>query len=840
MSQLELNTDAGHVERVTYFADVILPVPIPRSFTYRVPFDLSDQADVGFRVIVQFGRKKILTGIIEKIHQQPPHGYQAKSILDVLDDVPQVNHFQLQLFHWMADYYMATIGEVYNVAVPSGLKLSSESKIQLHPAFDYNFTEFDFSEKEEKLLIALRNNKVLTYSDVAGILEIKSYHLVIRSLLAKEAILIFEEIKEKYTPKKEKYIRLSDDWLSDNAALEYLLDSLEHNPKQQDVVLAYLREVPVFKEKTKNTGGLNKKALLKRDISPSSLRTLEKKGIFEEFETIVPRFETNSYQQTTQIELSEIQLMARDTILDQFELKDAVLFQGITGSGKTEIYINLIQEVLHSGQQVLYLVPEIALTTQIVTRLRKVFGDSLGVYHSKFSDNERVEVWKGVISGRYAFVIGVRSAVFLPFDNLGLIVVDEEHELSYKQFDPAPRYHARDTAMVLARIHHAKVLLGSATPSIESMYLAKEGKYGLVSLDQRYGNAGLPEVLFADIQRERKQKINKGDFTTVLLERIGSTLSEKRQVIVFQNRRGYSPYITCDECAWIPKCNDCAVSLTYHMFSNQLRCHYCGHHEKLPAVCPVCGSTRLRTVGFGTEKLEEDLKLHFPEARIQRMDLDTTRRKYSYQKIISEFEQGDIDILVGTQMVSKGLDFERVDLVGIFDIDRMLHFPDFRSFERTFQLSVQVSGRAGRKNQEGLVVIQTANLKQPILSLIASNAFESFYEQEVREREKFHYPPFYRLLKIILKNKQKEGLQVFAERLGQILKKSLGEKMVLGPHEPVIAKIRGKYILEILVKIKRDQGNLPSIKKTILMTVREMSGLTKNKGTYVTYDVDPY
>ena len=779
MSQLELNSPPDHEEKATYFADVILPVPIPRAFTYRVPFALSRQIGIGYRVIVQFGKKKVLTGIVEKVHESAPERFQAKYILDVLDDVPQVNPLQIRFFHWVADYYMATIGEVYNVGVPSGLKLSSESKIQLNPSFDPEQMDDGFSGKETKLLLVLKNNKVLTYSEVAEILEIKAYHKIVHDLLEKEAILIFEEVKEKYTPQKEKFIRLNERFVSDNKHLENLLNDLERSPKQQQVVMAYLQEVPVFKEKARNIQGLGKKDLATKSISASSLRTLVKNDVFEEFEIVVPRFPFHDGQALAEIELNEIQEKTRDSILLQFEKKDTVLLHGITGSGKTEIYINLIQEVLRSGQQVLYLVPEIALTTQIVSRLRKVFGDALGVYHSKFSDNERVEVWKGILTGRYDFVIGVRSSIFLPFDNLGLIVVDEEHELSYKQFDPAPRYHARDAALVLARIHQAKVLLGSATPSMESTFLASEDRYGLVTLDQRFGNTGLPQMVFADLARERKQKIAKGDFTTVLLDKIAGTLAVNRQAIIFQNRRGYSPYITCEECAWIPKCHDCDVSLTYHLFSNQLRCHYCGHREKLPSVCPSCGSTRLRTVGFGTEKLEEDLKLHFPEARIQRMDLDTTRRKYSYQKIISAFEQGDIDILVGTQMVSKGLDFDRVDLVGIFDIDRMLHFPDFRALERTFQMAVQVSGRAGRKYQEGEVVVQTSNLKQPILRLIAQNDFASFYQQELEERRKFHYPPYYRLLKIILKNRNNQELQPYAAQLGKLLKDKFDDKMVL-------------------------------------------------------------
>ncbi|MCK5370820.1 MAG: primosomal protein N', partial [Cyclobacteriaceae bacterium] len=472
----------------------------------------------------------------------------------------------------------------------------------------------------------LERDKVITYGEAAQILQIKSYLKIIKSLIAKETILIFEEVKEKYTPKKETYIKLTQHWIKEGFLKELIVE-LEKKPKQLDVLLAYLNLVPVFKDKELNEKGATKKELLSGSISKSSLNTLEKNKVFESFRVVIPRFSIPSGEEEYTIKLTEKQQTAKTEILDRFEGKQTVLLRGITGSGKTEIYIDLIHDVLEQGEQVLYLLPEIALTTQIVARLQRVFGNQMGVYHSKYSDNERVEVWKGLISGRFSLIIGVRSSIFLPFDNLGLVIVDEEHEFSYKQYDPAPRYHARDAAQVLAQIHSAKVLMGTATPSFESFYLAKEGKYGYVGLDERYGVAELPKIIFADLALERKQKTIKGDFTSVLADKIAQSLSRNEQVIVFQNRRGYSPYISCEECAWIPKCNNCAVSLTFHMYYNQLRCHYCGHHERLPVTCPACGSTRLKTMGFGTEKLEEDLKLLFPEARIQRMDLDTTRRK---------------------------------------------------------------------------------------------------------------------------------------------------------------------------------------------------------------------
>jgi len=839
LGALELNTSGDHKERITLFADVLLPVPITNLFTYRVPFELNDVIGIGYRVIVQFGKRKIITGIVAKIHENPPEVYQAKYIIDLLDDQPIMNKHQLNLYEWMADYYMATMGEVLNVGMPSGLKLSSESKIQINPEFDFEQSIIRFSDQEHQILHVLERDKIITYGEAAQILQIKSYLKVIKSLIAKEAILIFEEVKEKYTPKKETYYKLTHHWLQ-KEYLEELMVELEKKPKQMDVLLAYLQEVPVFKNKELNINGILKKILLDKGVSESSLKTLEKNQVFEHFTKVIPRFILPDRDSGYVLKLTQQQKIVKSEILKSLEEKQTVLLHGITGSGKTEIYIDLIHDVLDQGEQVLYLLPEIALTTQIVSRLQKVFSDRMGVYHSKYSDNERVEVWKGLLSGKFPLIIGVRSSVFLPFDNLGLVIVDEEHEFSYKQYDPAPRYHARDVAQVLARIHSAKVLMGTATPSFESFYLAQEGKYGYVSLNERYGEAKLPKIIYADLTKERKQKIIKGDITSVLEEKIGQALRKNEQVIVFQNRRGYAPYISCEECAWIPKCNNCAVSLTFHMYYNQLRCHYCGHHERLPVTCPACGSTKLNTVGFGTEKLEEDLKLMFPEARIQRMDLDTTRRKFSYQKIINDFEQGDIDILVGTQMVSKGLDFDNVTLVGVFDVDRMLHFPDFRSFERTYQLAVQVSGRSGRNEKPGEVVIQTANLKQPILYYVSRQNFLEYYNHEILERHKYKYPPFYRLIRITLKHRESAIIHKAADLLANKIKIQINKNLVLGPHEPMISKIRNFYLMEILIKIPRTNSDLARVKGNLIEAANSLKQDKAFRQVFIVFDVDPY
>lgn len=838
MSQLELNSIADET-RTTYFADVVLPVPIPKMFTYRVPFELNDLLQVGSRVIVQFGSRKILTGVIGRIHEKPPEKYEAKYILELLDDEPVIHEQQISLMQWMADYYMCTIGEVLNVALPSGLKLSSESRVQLHPHFDFYESDVSFSEQETIVIESLEKNESLTYSEVSKLLNLKTVYSLIKSLVYKEAVIIFEEVKEKYKPKKEKRIRISPELAASEDSLEGLFKQIGNKEKQEEILLYYLQHIPVYNNPELNLKGLPKSDILQAGLSPSSIKTLVKNGFLEEFEIVISRFESYS-KDLKEITLSEKQMEAKSAIHEEFAQKDTVLLHGITGSGKTEIYINLIKEALDSGNQVLYLLPEIALTTQIVVRLQKVFGDKMGVYHSKFSDNERVEVWKGILSGRYQFVVGVRSSIFLPFDNLGLIIVDEEHESSYKQYDPAPRYNAKDVAQVIARQQHAKVLLGSATPSVESYHLAQTGKYGLIELSERFGEGELPRFEIADMVKERAKKTLKGEFSSTLINAITETLNNGEQVIIFQNRRGYSPYITCEQCGWIPKCSNCAVSLTYHQYRSEMRCHYCGYKEPMPSACEACGSTALKTIGFGTEKLEEDLSLLFPQAKIQRMDLDTTRRKHSYENIISDFESGHIDILVGTQMVSKGLDFDKVNLVGIVDIDRMLHFPDFRSFERTFYLSTQVSGRAGRRDKKGLVVIQTRNKDQKILRQIVDYRYDALFQDEIRERKEHRYPPFTRIIKLTIKNKDPKVAQTAAYKLGNLLKEQLGTSRILGPEEPVISKIRNEYLREIWIKLERNKIDLGKAKQIIQGLSLEVSNYKDLKGTRIVFDVDPY
>lgn len=822
--------------RSTFFAELLLPVPVPKLFTYRVPFDLNDKIQKGVRAIVPFGTRKILTGIIINIHEQPPKEYEAKYILELLDEEPVVNDLQLKLFNWIADYYICSAGEVMNAALPAGLKLSSESMVQLHPAFDEETTLFEFSQKEEMLLKHLKNEP-LPYSEISKLLNLKNLYSILKSLVSKEAVILYEEVKEKFKPKTEKRIRLTNAFTS-NEALEQVFELLAKKPKQEAIILKYLQNVHVLHDPKANSAGLAKKTLLGDELSESSLKTLIKDKIFEEFEIIVSRFEEDE-QSFKDVSLSEDQLRAQGEIIKSFEMQSAVLLHGITGSGKTEIYINLIRQALGSGSQVLYLLPEIALTTQIVQRLKKVFGSAMGVYHSRFSDNERVEVWNGVLSGKFKFVVGVRSSIFLPFDNLGLIIVDEEHDTSYKQQEPAPRYHARDVALVIGQLHHAKVLMGSATPSVESYYQAHHEKYGYVKIDKRYGNAQLPEVILADLSQERKSKTIKGDFSGTLLRAINDTLSQKEQVIIFQNRRGYSPMVNCQDCSWVPKCINCAVSLTYHQYRHSLICHYCGYREELPQQCPTCSSKRLLTVGYGTEKLEEELKLHYPDATVQRMDYDTTRVKSGYDTIIEQFESGSTDILVGTQMVTKGLDFDRVSLVGVFNADRMMHFPDFRSYERAFQLITQVSGRAGRREKPGKVVIQTSHTDHPILNFILNHSQEEFYNTEITDRREHAYPPFSRLIEVVVKHVDKKVARDAAHTLSEHFKTALPEIKVLGPGEPMVSKIRNQFLMSILIKIPRNSGQLQNIKQRIQSSVHAILAQKEFRTVRIISDVDP-
>ncbi|MFK7899931.1 MAG: primosomal protein N' [Cyclobacteriaceae bacterium] len=816
---------------VTYFCDIIVPLALEGRFTYQIPLELNDYADIGRRVIIPFGKKKILTGIIAHVHETPPTDYTAKYILDILDDLPIINEYQLQLITWISTYYLCSEGEVVRAALPSGLKLSSESTIQLNPTI--SLEEITLTEKEDRLVTYLQNHEFVDYRKAEEILDSKNIFKLIKSLTNKHVIFLIEEIKEKYKPKYIKRIRLTANYAAEKTLNELLL-SLEKRKGQLAVINNYLQLLEG--DLTLNKSGTSKKEFVDAGISTSSLKTLIKNKVLEEFSEIVSRLKTKDSPTLKSIELSPEQQQAKEQLLTLFETKNNNLLHGITGSGKTAIYISLIQDVISSGNQALLLLPEIAITTQIVKRLYAYFGNRMAVYHSRFSDNERVEVWQGLQQGKFDLIIGVRSSVFLPFDNLGIIIVDEEHDSSYKQYDPNPRYNARDIALVLANYHHAKVVLGSATPSVESYYLSKlQGHWGYVPLLSRYGEAQLPQIIPTKVKY-----FGKGPtYSSLLLDSIQQSLTKDEQVILFQNRRGYAPFLMCDACQHIPTCIHCDVSLTYHQYTGEIKCHYCGYHEETPTKCHSCGAEEITTMGLGTEKIEDDIKLRFSDASVQRMDLDTTRRKNSYDEIITSFENKQVDILVGTQMVTKGLDFDHVSLVGVLGIDTMLFFPDFRARERTYQLVTQVSGRAGRKEKKGKVIIQTNDPKLDLFDIVTSNNFERFYSSELKERKTFGYPPFVRLIQITIKHKNK-GLSAYA---AQLLVKELGKhydkKQILGPIEPVIGKIRNYYIFEVSIKIDRKIKKLQRKKQHITRSIQEVKKVKNLGATYISIDVDP-
>ncbi len=825
------------MERVTLFVDVILPLALPGTFTYRVPYELNDFVKIGQRVIVQFGKRRNYTALIYKIHKDAPVKYEAKYILTVLDEDAIINEFQLKHWEWIVSYYLCHLGEVMNASLPSAFKLSSETTIQLHPDFSKDYSELN--EKEYLIAEALEIKNILTISEVSKILDLKKVFPVIKGLIEKKVILVEEEIQQRYKPRTEAYIKLREVYRNEES-LKELFDKLEKKaPKQLEVLMNYINLSNHF---AKIPIPLTRKVILNKvDKAASAVNQLIKKNVFELYYKEVSRLiKDKELSPNGQFEFNEFQEKAFQDIKTQFEQKDVVLLHGITSSGKTEIYIKLIQETLAKGKQVLYLLPEIALTTQIINRLRKYFGNKVGVYHSRYSDNERVEIWNSLLKdskNQFNIVIGARSAMFLPFSNLGLVIVDEEHDTSYKQNEPAPRYNARDAGIFLAHLHGAKTLLGSATPSYESYYNATSQKYGFVELMQRFGGFQLPEICVVDMKEETQKGLIKSHFTSVLLQHIATALKNNEQVILFQNRRGFSSWLECTTCNWIPMCKHCDVSLTYHKSTSQLTCHYCGYATKVPTQCPVCSSTNILTRGFGTEKIEDELPLFFPNARIARMDIDTTKKKNAYYQIINSFEEREIDILVGTQMVSKGLDFENVSIVGVLNADNMLSFPDFRAFERSFQLMSQVGGRAGRKNKQGKVIIQTFNPNHPVFKYVISNDFVNFYYDQLQERNKFNYPPIYRLVELTIKHKNIDLLNKAAKEIAELLRKSFG-KRVLGPEYPMVSKIRNEYLKNILIKLEKDTS-LQKAKEILISNLSIFKTHTEYKSLIISIDVDP-
>lgn len=853
-------------ERITLFAEILLPLPIPGAFTYRVPLELNQKAKVGQRAVVQFGKTKIMSGLITSLTTEVPDCDNVKYLLDILDDDPVVNENQLQIWDWISSYYLCYPGEVMQAALPSALKLSSESKIMLSE--DFEVDSMTLSDNEYLIVEALQVQPQLTITEVSKIIGYKKVMPLIKTMIEKKIVVMQEELQQKYKARYERYVRLSNTYREDDKMQE-LMDNLSKRAyKQLELLMAFL----VLGGSADNDV-LASDLLKKADATSSILSALVDKGVFETYQKRISRLkEYKALTDVSSIVFTEKQQEAYDAIHQGFEEDKPVLLHGVTASGKTEIYIKLIQEALDEGRQVLYLLPEIALTEQIINRLKKYFGDKVGVYHSRYDNNERVEIWQqvmnfrsrdalnastskmdtfnvsvqvqggqryssNVLSSKFQIIIGSRSAVFLPFSDLGLIIVDEEHDSSFKQIDPAPRYSARDLAAVMSKMFHARLLLGSATPSFESYFNAKQNKYHLVTLSQRYGGVEMPEIIVDDLRVETRRKTMQANFGKTLVDNMNKTLEEKNQVILFQNRRGFSLRIECEHCNYIPQCINCDVSLIYHKNQNIMKCHYCGYTTSVPTECPNCRSTDLKMHGFGTERIEDDLKVVFPNANSSRLDLDTTRTKNSYQHILEQFQNKETDILVGTQMVTKGLDFDSVKVVGILNADNMLTFPDFRAYERSFQLMEQVSGRAGRKGEKGKVIIQTFQPHHPVILNVMSHDYVRFYEEQMPIRRQFNYPPYSRLVMIKLKDVDNIKLNKAASELAKILRQAFKENL-LGPEYPVVSRVMNQYIKQMIVKISKEL-NSNKVKDFIKKTIEDFKHNSEFKSVKIQIDVDP-
>jgi len=818
---------------MTKYLDIILPVPLPKLFTYEAG-DLAEEAAVGKRVVVSFGKKKLYSGIIASVHNKKPDGYDTKPVLSVLDVKPVVTSEQIRFWEWIADYYQCTLGEVYKAALPSGLKLESESYVLYNEDF---VAERPLTEKEGLVLDIVAGKKKCTIHELNKLSGLKNSLPVVKKLLETGAIYVNEKLKEGYKPKKEIYLKLSEKIVSEKE-LHEAFETLKRAPKQLAVLMGLLTETGGV-EKALSGKLVSRSGLTKRlNVTSTVVKELIQKDILQQAEVEVDRIDERDWGNIPVKSLSPEQKRAHKEIKESFEKHNVTLLHGVTSSGKTEIYIHLIDEYLKQGKQVLYLLPEIALTTQITTRLKKRFGNKLGIFHSKFNDSERVEVWNNLLNKKgYEVILGVRSSVFLPFENLGLVIVDEEHETSYKQFDPAPRYHARDTAIMLAYMSGAKTLLGTGTPSFETYHNCELGKYGIVELFERYTGIKMPVIMPVDIKEAYRKKQMRSHFHPVLLEKMKEALENDEQVILFQNRRGFSPYVECRRCAWVPRCEYCDVSLTYHKHLNHLTCHYCGHSVPMPESCPACGSTDIGTMGFGTEKIEEEIKELFPDYPIARMDLDTTRNKRSYEKIIGEFEQKKIKILIGTQMITKGLDFDSVSLVGILNADNMLNYPDFRAYERSFQMMAQVSGRAGRKGKQGLVILQTSDPQHPVIRDVIKHDYLSFYKSQLEERLTFRYPPYYRLISITLKHKDRFKCDNAARLLAGYLSHSLGDR-VLGPQPPPVSRIQNMFLNKLLIKTEKELS-AKKVKHAIAYYIEAVKRNEELRSVVFHIDVDP-
>lgn len=810
------------------FVDVVLPLPVANRYTYRVPLELEAGVALGKRVVVQFGKRRYFTAVILNIHSHPPKGYEAKYILEILDEWPLISPEMIRFWEWMATYYMCTLGDVMHAALPAALKPESQTHISLHA--DYTPDSVELSDKEYLLVEALLQQQPLEIDQAEDILNQKNIFPILKSLVQKEVISLSEALDADYQPRTLSAIRLGEAYRQE-AAIETLFQQLEKKVAQLNVLMAYL----VLRQDQEH---VSKSALLQHSqTGESPLKTLIQKGILEYY-----RYKPDPFSgkpgDVQVFTLNEAQQLAYNGVKSQFEHHDVVLLHGITSSGKTHVYVKLIEEQLDQGNQVLLLLPEIALTSQIVFRIRKYFGEEAIAFHSRYSMSERVEMWMRVKQNKVKIIIGARSAVFLPFHQLGLVIIDEEHESSYKQQDPAPRYHARDAAIYLAHSRGCKTLLGSATPSFESYYNAQQGKYGLTTLNARFGDIALPHIQTADLAEEKRVRTMYGHLTSVLHDKIKQTLDKHQQVILFQNRRGYAPVLECQQCHHIPKCQNCDITLTYHKYNDSLKCHYCGYTLPLMKNCVACGSHLVDLKGFGTEKIEDELKVFFPEARIARLDFDAAKGKNGHHEIIRSFEAHESDILVGTQMLSKGLDFGKVTLVGIVNADQLLFFPDFRAFERAYQLLTQVSGRAGRGSIRGEVVIQSSVPHHYVIQEVMAHRYDVMYVNSIDERKQFGYPPFTRLIKLTIKHKDLKTANHAAFEVYQRLQKRLGDRLI-GPESPFVSRIRTYYVKEILVKLDRDSKYLQATKKYISDHIQQVLTMPDYKRCLIYADVDP-
>lgn len=811
----------------TLFVEVLLPLNLKNLFTYRVPIELNEEIIVGKRVSVPFGKKKILAGLIFSIHEKPPKDYEAKYLIDVIDNDTIVDQNQLELWNWMSNYYMSSLGLVYNAAMPAGLKLEGESKMVLNPDFNPDNTTLD--TKETILIKAIRSAKEISITQATSYLKSRSIHKYVKSLYLKGAILLKDDLQKNYTAKTTTYIKINEEIASEDQ-LNDIFNQLEKRAKAQlKTLITFIAHFGIKSE-------CEKTKLAKHDVTNASINALIDKGIFIQEKREKSRLQFSLKENPIE-GLNDAQNQALIEIKSGFNEKKPVLLNGITGSGKTHIYSHLIKEVLDKKQQILYLLPEIALTSQLITRLQEYFGKKLLVSHSKFTNNERVEIYQAIASGESYLIVGTRSAIFQPLKHLGLIIVDEEHESSFKQHEPAPRFNARDTALYIAHKRQVPIILGSATPAIESTFNAQHSKYRLVSLTKRHNHSKLPKIEVVDMKLQKKQKRIRGIFSDTLIEAIADAKKEGKQTILFQNKKGYVPVLECNICAWTPKCQNCDISLTYYKYQENLRCHYCGFKQEVVNQCVTCGNKGIELIGYGTERIEDELSLYFPDLSIRRMDYNTTRLKNAHTKIINEFASGKIDVLIGTQMVAKGLDFENVTTVGILNADHIINFPDFRSNERAYSLITQVAGRAGRKKDLGKVYLQTSMPDHPIIHKILDHDYVGMYENDLNEREKFNYPPFYRLIQITIKHK--DALELY--KLGGIAKNKLSTyfgSSLLGPEKPYVGKIRNWYILNFVLKIPNQGGPIKAQKSKLLQAIHQLEKTKEFNKARVIIDVD--